>query len=134
MFTPIHELQTGSLYFLTGLPGSGKSHLAASARPRGTLWLLDTEGTAQTLSGKPGMHASIEVVQTLSLRQLLQALDYIQRHGAAGDGVVLDSISKLLQAMRSFAQQRAGADTHRKASLAFDEPRSIVICKPCTPQ
>ena len=32
MFQRLDELQTGSLYILTGQAGAGKSHLAASAR------------------------------------------------------------------------------------------------------
>ena len=74
MFQRLDELQTGSLYILTGQAGAGKSHLAASARRGGTLWVLDTEGAAQNLQGKPGMHRRIQVVQTISLRALMQAI------------------------------------------------------------
>jgi hypothetical protein len=125
MFHPLDQLRAGSLFILTGAPGAGKSHLAASARPSGTIWLLDTEGAAQHLLGKPGIHQDIRVVQTLSLRQLLQALAEVKRSGRPGDVVVLDSISKVLQAMRAHAQQRAGGDTERKAQLSYDEHASI---------
>jgi hypothetical protein len=125
MFHPLDQLRAGSLFILTGAPGAGKSHLAASARRSGTIWLLDTEGAAQHLVGKPGIHAAIQVVQTLSLKQLLQALAEVKRHGRPGDVVVLDSISKVLQAMRAHAQQRAGGDTERKAQLSYDEHASI---------
>lgn len=64
-------------------------------------------------------------MQTLSLRQLLDALREVKRLGKPGDTVILDSISKVVQAMRSYAQQRAGADTNRKASLAYDEHASV---------
>ena len=125
MFRPLSELHSGSLFILTGRPGAGKSHLAASVRWSGTIWLLDTEGAAQHLVGKPGIHGDIRVVQTLLLRQLLQALAEIKGTGRSGDVVVLDSISKMLQAMRAHAQQRAGGETDRKASLSFDEHASV---------
>lgn len=125
MFQRLDQLRTGSLFIVTGLAGAGKSHLAASARRSGTVWVLDTEGAAQNLVGKPGVHADIRAVQTLSLRQLLDAMREIKRIGKAGDTVILDSISKVLQAMRSYAQQRAGAETDRKASLSYDEHASV---------
>ncbi len=125
MFQRLDQLRTGSLFIVTGLAGAGKSHLAASARRGGTVWVLDTEGAAQNLVGKPGVHADIRAVQTLSLRQLLDAMREIKRSGKAGDTVILDSISKVLQAMRSYAQQRAGAETDRKASLSYDEHASV---------
>jgi hypothetical protein len=96
MFHPLDQLRAGALFILTGAPGAGKSHLAASARRSGTIWLLDTEGAAQHLVGKPGIHAAIQVVQTL-----------------------------VLQAMRAHAQQRAGGDTERKVALSYDEHASI---------
>jgi hypothetical protein len=125
MFQRLDELQTGSLYILTGLAGAGKSHLANSARRGGTLWVLDTEGAAQNLSGKAGIHKRIQVVQTLSLRQLIAAMDEIKAAGKAGDTVVLDSISKVFQAMRAHAQSRAGAETDRKTNIGFDEHASV---------
>ena len=125
MFHPLDQLRAGSLFILTGAPGAGKSHLAASARRSGTIWLLDTEGAAQHLVGKPGIHAAIQVVQTLSLRQLLAAGAEVKQCGRPGDVVVLDGISKVLQAMRAHAQQRAGGGTERKAQLSYDEHASI---------
>lgn len=125
MFQPLHKLRAGTCVILTGTPGAGKSHLAASARPSGTVWLLDTEGAAHHLHGKAGIHADVRVVQTLSLKQLLAALHETQRGGKPGDTVILDSISKVLHAMRAHAQQRAGADTDRKASLAYDDHASV---------
>ena len=125
MFQRLDQLRTGSLFILTGLPGAGKSHLAASARRSGTVWVLDTEGAAPHLLGKPGIHADIRAVQTLSLRQLLDAMREIKRSGQTGDTVILDSISKVLQAMRAYAQQRAGAETDRKSSLSYDEHASV---------
>ena len=85
MFHRLDQLATGSLFILTGLPGAGKSDLAASTRPTGTLWLLDTEGAASTLRGKPDIHPQLQVVQTLSLRQLLDALRVIKQQGQRGD-------------------------------------------------
>lgn len=125
MFQRLDELQTGSLYILTGQAGAGKSHLAASARRGGTLWVLDTEGAAQNLQGKPGIHRRIQVVQTISLKALMQAMEEIKRHGKPGDTVLLDSISKIFQAMRSYAQQRAGSETDRKTSIGYDEHASV---------
>jgi hypothetical protein len=125
MFQRLDELQTGSLFILTGQPGAGKSHLATSARRSGTLWLLDTEGAAQNLQGKPGIHKKIQAVQTLSLKSLVQAMEEVRKHGRAGDTVVLDSISKIFQAMRSYAQQRAGGETDRKTSVGYDEHASV---------
>lgn len=125
MFQRLDELQTGTLYIVTGQAGAGKSHLAASARRGGTLWVLDTEGAAQNLQGKPGIHKRIQVVQTLSLRSLMQAMDEVKRHGKPGDTVLLDSISKIFQAMRSYAQQRAGSETDRKTSIGYDEHASV---------
>lgn len=125
MFQRLDQLRTGSLFIVTGLAGAGKSHLAASARRSGSVWVLDTEGAAQNLVGKPGIHREIQAVQTLSLRQLLDAMREIKRTGKPGDTVILDSISKVLQAMRSYAQQRAGAETDRKASLSYDEHASV---------
>lgn len=125
MFQRLDELQTGSLFILTGQAGAGKSHLASSARRSGTLWVLDTEGAAQNLSGKPGIHRRIQVLQTLSLRALVEAMAEIQRLGKPGDTVVLDSISKVFQAMRAYAQQRAGAETDRKTGIGFDEHASV---------
>lgn len=125
MFQRLDELQTGSLFILTGQAGAGKSHLAASARRGGTLWVLDTEGAAQNLQGKPGIHKRIQVVQTISLRALIQAMEEIKRQGKPGDTVLLDSISKIFQAMRAYAQQRAGSETDRKTSLAYDEHASV---------
>lgn len=125
MFQRLDELQTGSLYILTGMAGAGKSHLASSARRGGTVWVLDTEGASQNLSGKPGIHRRIQVVQTLSLRQLLAAMDEVKAAGKTGDTVVLDSISKVFQAMRSYAQQRAGAETDKRTSIGFDEHASV---------
>jgi hypothetical protein len=70
------------MFILTGQAGAGKSHLAASARKGGgTLWVLDTEGAAQNLHGKPGIHRKIQVVQTLSLRALTAAMGEIKAHG-----------------------------------------------------
>ncbi len=107
-------------------PGrAGKSHLAASARRSGTVWVLDTEGASQNLTDKAGIHDDIKAVQSLSLRQLLDAMREVKRIGKPGDTVILDSISKVLQAMRSYAQQRAGAETDRKASLSYDEHASV---------
>ena len=125
MFQRLDELQTGTLYILTGQAGAGKSHLAASARRGGTLWVLDTEGAAQNLQGKPGIHKRIQVVQTISLRALMQAMDEVKQHGKPGDTVLLDSISKIFQAMRSYAQQRAGSETDRKTNIQFDEHASV---------
>ncbi len=125
MFQRLDELQTGSLYILTGQAGAGKSHLAASARRGGTLWVLDTEGAAQNLSGKPGLHRRIQVLQSLSLKALVEAMDEIRKLGKTGDTVILDSISKVFQAMRAYAQRRAGAETDRKTGVGFDEHASI---------
>ncbi len=125
MFQPLDELITGSLFILTGLAGAGKSHLAASSRRNGTVWILDTEGAAKNLLGKPGVHKSIQAVQTLSLNTLLQAMEEIKSHGKPGDTVVLDSISKIFQAMRAHAQQRAGAEINRKVDIDFDEYASF---------
>src|SRR5437867_4862291 len=90
MFQRLDELQTGSLYILTGQAGAGKSHLASSARRAGTLWVLDTEGAAQNLAGKPGIHRRIQVMQSLSLKALVGAMDEIRSIGKPGDTVVLD--------------------------------------------
>jgi hypothetical protein len=125
MFQRLDELQTGTLYILTGQAGAGKSHLAASARRSGTLWVLDTEGAAQNLSGKSGIHRRIQVMQSLSLRALVEAMDEIRKLGKPGDTVVLDSISKVFQAMRAYAQRRAGAETDRKTGIGFDEHASV---------
>jgi predicted kinase len=125
MFQRLDELQTGSLYILTGQAGAGKSHLAASVRRAGTLWVLDTEGAAQNLSGKPGIHRRIQVMQSLSLRALVEAMDEIRRIGKPGDTVVLDSISKVFQAMRAYAQRRAGAETDRKTGIGYEEHASV---------
>ncbi len=125
MFQRLDELQTGSLYILTGQPGAGKSHLAASARRSGTLWVLDTEGAAQNLAGKAGIHRRIQVMQSLSLRALVGAMEEIRRLGKPGDTVVLDSISKVFQAMRAYAQRRAGAETDRKTAIGYDEHASV---------
>ncbi len=125
MFQRLDELQTGTLYILTGQAGAGKSHLAASARRGGTLWVLDTEGAAQNLQGKPGIHKRIQVVQTISLRALMQAMDEVKQQGKPGDTVLLDSISKIFQAMRGYAQQRAGSETDRKTNINFDEHASV---------
>jgi len=125
MFQRLDELQTGSLYILTGQAGAGKSHLAASARRAGTLWVLDTEGAAQNLASKPGIHRRIQVMQSLSLRALVEAMDEIRKLGKSGDTVVLDSISKVFQAMRSYAQRRAGAETDRKTGIGYDEHASV---------
>ena len=125
MFQRLDELHTGSLYIVTGQAGAGKSHLAASARRSGTLWVLDTEGAAQNLSGKPGIHRRIQVLQTLSLKALVEAMDEIRKLGKAGDTVILDSISKVFQAMRAYAQRRAGAETDRKTGVGFEEHASI---------
>jgi hypothetical protein len=125
MFQRLDELQTGSLYILTGQAGAGKSHLAASARRSGTMWVLDTEGAAQNLHGKPGIHRRIQVVQTISLRALMQAMEEVKRQGKPGDTVLLDSISKIFQAMRAYAQQRAGHETDRKTTIGYDEHASV---------
>jgi predicted kinase len=125
MFQRLDELQTGSLYILTGQPGAGKSHLASSARRSGTLWVLDTEGAAQNLAGKAGIHRRIQVMQSLSLRALVEAMAEIRRLGKPGDTVVLDSISKVFQAMRAYAQRRAGAETDRKTAIGYDEHASV---------
>jgi hypothetical protein len=125
MFQRLDELQTGSLYILTGQAGAGKSHLAAGARRTGTLWVLDTEGAAQNLAGKAGIHRRIQVMQSLSLRALVEAMEEIRRIGKSGDTVVLDSISKVFQAMRAYAQRRAGAETDRKTGVGYDEHASI---------
>lgn len=125
MFQRLDELQTGSLFILTGQPGAGKSHLATSARRSGTLWLLDTEGAAQNLLGKAGIHKRIQAVQTLSLKALVQAMEEVRKQGKAGDTVVLDSISKIFQAMRAYAQQRAGSETDRKTNVGYDEHASV---------
>jgi hypothetical protein len=125
MFQRLDELQTGSLFILTGQAGAGKSHLAASARKGGTLWVLDTEGAAQNLSSKPGIHRRIQVLQSLSLKALVEAMDEIRKLGKTGDTVILDSISKVFQAMRSYAQRRAGGETDRKTGVGFDEHASI---------
>lgn len=125
MFQRLDELHTGSLYILTGQAGAGKSHLAAAARRAGTLWVLDTEGAAQNLSGKPGIHRRIQVMQSLSLRALIAAMEEIRANGKPGDTVVLDSISKVFQAMRAYAQRRAGAEIDRKTGIAYDEHASV---------
>lgn len=125
MFQRLDQLRTGSMFIVTGQAGAGKSHLAASARRSGTVWVLDTEGASQNLINKPGIHRDIQAVQSLSLRQLLDAMREVKRIGKPGDTVILDSISKVLQAMRSYAQQRAGAETDRKASLSYDEHASV---------
>lgn len=125
MFQRLDQLATGTMFIITGLAGAGKSHLAASARRRGTIWVLDTEGAAQSLLGKPDVHDDIRAVQTLSLRQLLDAMREVKRAGRPGDTVILDSVSKVLQAMRSHAQQRAGAEVDRKTSIAYDEHASV---------
>lgn len=125
MFQPLEELPTGSLYILTGQAGAGKSHLAASTRRRGAVWILDTEGAAKNLQGKAGIHKRIQAMQTLSLRELLEGMSELKRVGKPGDTVILDSISKVLQAMRSHAQARAGAEVNRKTEISHDEHASV---------
>ena len=125
MFQHLDQLRTGSMFIITGQAGAGKSHLAAIARKSGTVWVLDAEGAARNLAGKPGIHVDIQVMQTLSLRKLLDGMREIKRIGTVGDPVILDSISKVIQAMRSYAQQRAGGDTDRKANLSYDEHASV---------
>ncbi|MBC8078564.1 MAG: AAA family ATPase, partial [Chloroflexales bacterium] len=126
MFQRLDELQTGSMFILTGQAGAGKSHLAASARKGGgTLWVLDTEGAAQNLHGKPGIHRKIQVVQTLSLRALTAAMVEIKTQGKPGDTILLDSISKVFQAMRSYAQQRAGGETDQVTQIGYNEHASV---------
>lgn len=125
MFQRLDDLQTGSLFILTGPAGSGKSHLAASARRSGALWVLDTEGAAQNLAGKPGLHRRIQVMQSLSLRALIEAMEEVRKLGKPGDTIVLDSISKVFQAMRAYAQRRAGAETDRKTGINYDEHASV---------
>ncbi len=125
MFQRLDELQTGSMYILTGQAGAGKSHLASGARRGGTLWVLDTEGAAKNLNGKPGIHRKIQVMQSLSLRMLVEAMDEVRKQGKPGDTVVLDSISKVFQAMRAYAQRRAGAETDRKTALGHEEHASV---------
>src|ERR1044071_7444130 len=125
MVPRLDELEAGSLFILTGQAGAGKSHLAAGARRTGTLWVLDTEGAAQNLSGKSGIHRRIQVMQSLSLKALVEAMDEIRKLGKPGDTVVLDSISKVFQAMRAYAQRRAGAETDRKTSIHYDEHASV---------
>src|SRR4028118_2283126 len=90
MFQRLDQLSAGTMFIITGQAGSGKSHLAASARRSGTIWVLDTEGASQSLLGKPGVHADIRAVQTLSLRQLLDAMREVRRSGKPGDTVILD--------------------------------------------
>ena len=58
MFQRLDQLSTGTMYILTGQAGAGKSHLAASARRSGTIWVLDTEGASQSLLGKPGIYVA----------------------------------------------------------------------------
>jgi hypothetical protein len=65
------------------------------------------------------------VLQTLSLKQLVEAMDEIRRLGKPGDTVVLDSISKVFQAMRAYATRRAGAETDRKTAINYDEHASV---------
>lgn len=125
MFQSLDQLTTGTLYIVTGQPGAGKSHLAASTRRSGTVWILDTEGAAKNLLGKPGVHKNIQAVQTLSLSQLTAAMQEVKRIGKPGDTVVLDSVSKILQAMRAHAQQRAGGEIDRKATIEVDEYASF---------
>ncbi|MBK9712589.1 MAG: AAA family ATPase [Kouleothrix sp.] len=125
MFQRLDELQTGSLYILTGQAGAGKSHLAASARRGGTLWVLDTEGAAQNLGGKAGIHRRIQVLQSLSLKALVEGMEEIRKLGKPGDTIILDSISKVFQAMRAYAQRRAGAETDRKTAIGYDEHASV---------
>lgn len=124
MFQALEELSTGTLYILTGQAGAGKSHLAASARRRGTVWILDTEGAAKNLLGKPGIHKRIQAVQSLSLRQLREAMEELKRIAKPGDTVILDSISKVLQAMRSHSQMRAGGEIDRKTSIDHEDHAS----------
>jgi hypothetical protein len=52
-------------------------------------------------------------------------MDEIRKLGKSGDTVILDSISKVFQAMRAYAQRRAGAETDRKTGVGFDEHASI---------
>src|SRR5579859_1630716 len=106
------ERQQGTLYILTGPAGAGKSHLAASARPKGTLWILDTECAVQNLYGKPGIHHNIQTLQTLSLGALIQALRVIERQARSGDTIILDSLSKAFQATRAtlFARRQDDID------------------------
>jgi predicted kinase len=125
MFQRLDELQTGSMYILTGQAGAGKSHLASGARRSGTLWVLDTEGASKNLLGKPGIHRKIQVMQSLSLRMLVEAMDEVRKLGKPGDTVVLDSISKVFQAMRAYAQRRAGAETDRRTALGHEEHASV---------
>jgi hypothetical protein len=87
--------------------------------------VLDTEGAAQNLQGKPGIHRRIQVVQSISLRTLIQAMEEVRKQGKPGDTVLLDSISKIFQAMRAYAQQRAGSETDRKTNIGFDEHASV---------
>lgn len=125
MFQRLDELQTGSMYILTGQAGAGKSHLASGARRSGTLWVLDTEGASKNLLGKPGIHRKIQVMQSLSLRMLVEAMDEVRKLGKPGDTVVLDSISKVFQAMRAYAQRRAGAETDRRTAIGHEEHASV---------
>jgi hypothetical protein len=87
--------------------------------------VLDTEGAAQTLPGKPGIHRRIQVMQSLSLKALVGAMEEIRKLGKPGDTIVLDSISKVFQAMRAYAQRRAGAETDRKTAITYDEHASV---------
>ena len=52
-------------------------------------------------------------------------MDEIRKLGKSGDTVVLNSISKVFQAMRAYAQRRAGAETDRKTGIGYDEHASI---------
>src|ERR671939_263112 len=56
---------------------------------------------------------------------MFQRLDEIRKLGKPGDTVILDSISKVFQAMRAYAQRRAGAETDRKTGVGYDEHASV---------
>lgn len=41
MFQRLDQFRTGSMFIITGQAGAGKSHLAASTRRSGTVWILE---------------------------------------------------------------------------------------------
>jgi hypothetical protein len=52
-------------------------------------------------------------------------MEEIKSSGKPGDTILLDSISKVFQAMRAHAQRRAGGETDRKTGIGFDEHASV---------
>jgi len=90
-FSKPEAIKPTVMALVSGDAGVGKTYLVLKDTPR-PLAVIDSEGSAQFYVGREGF-GPFDLIHTKSYREVIEALDYIERNPTAYASVVIDSVS-----------------------------------------